>query len=166
MNYIKNVKPGDIIVSDFGIYQHWSIVSDTLCSKNKYMLISATNRNGTVREETWDEVTKGSNSYIVDLGSRDNLCKRDILLKAKSYIGTWKYSLFNNNCEHFINFIVNNELKSNQLTGATLGLAFGTIATKLFLKKESQILSFLILPISMQIGLKITRANSYKMIKN
>lgn len=164
MNYIKNVKPGDIVVSDFGIYQHWSIVSDAICSKNKYMLISATNRCKTVREESWDEVTKGKNTYIVDLGH--SLSVKEILLKARSYIGIWDYSLFSRNCEHFINLIVGNKIKSNQVEGAVLGLVVGTMVTKLFLKKESKFLSSLILFGTMLMGLEVTKANGNKRIKN
>lgn len=56
---IQNLNAGDIVVSNFDVYQHWSLVSDSLCEKGLPMLISATKRNGTVQEESWDVVTQG-----------------------------------------------------------------------------------------------------------
>ena len=61
-----NVKPGDIIVTNYGTYQHWSLVSDRIGADNKLMPISATKRLGTVAEEMWDTVVKGKKTYIVD----------------------------------------------------------------------------------------------------
>jgi hypothetical protein len=58
------VQTGDVVVTQFGLYQHWSVVSDRLCSLGKNMLISATKRTGTVQEEPWDDVTQGKHTYI------------------------------------------------------------------------------------------------------
>jgi hypothetical protein len=58
------VQAGDVVVTQFGIYQHWSLVSDRLCSLGKNMLISATKRTGTVQEESWDDVTQGKHTYV------------------------------------------------------------------------------------------------------
>jgi hypothetical protein len=58
MNTLE-VQAGDVVVTTFGMDQHWSLVSDKFCSLGKNMLISATKRTGTVREEPWDDVTQG-----------------------------------------------------------------------------------------------------------
>jgi hypothetical protein len=57
MNTLE-VQAGDVVVTTFGMDPHWSLVSDKFCSLGKNMLISATKRTGTVREEPWDDVTQ------------------------------------------------------------------------------------------------------------
>ena len=94
------IKPGDIIVTDFGIYQHWSLVTDRICSKGTYMLLSATKRNGTVEEEAWDGVTQNKPSYVADIVLSKPLV--DVLAAARSQIGLWAYTVSTNNCEHFV----------------------------------------------------------------
>lgn len=120
-----NVKPGDIIVTNYGTYQHWSLVSDRIGADNKLMLISATKRLGTVAEEMWDTVVKGKRTYVVD--SQITTPVKTILEKARSQIGTWKYSLTSNNCEHFVKWSAGVEVTSTQVkafgTGALLGVA-------------------------------------------
>ena len=44
-------KTGAAVITDFGPYDHYSIVSDRLGQDGKPMLISHTQRNGTVKEE-------------------------------------------------------------------------------------------------------------------
>ena len=98
MNYLE-VNAGDVVVTQFDIYQHWSIVSDQCCSLGKNMLISATKRTGTVQEEPWDDVTQGKQTYISDVSTEKSIPQ--VLSDARSQIGSWKYSLTDGNCEHF-----------------------------------------------------------------
>ncbi|EKF9596217.1 lecithin retinol acyltransferase family protein [Vibrio cholerae] len=123
---IQNLKAGDIIVSDFGIYQHWSLVSDTICDKGLPMLISATKRTGTVQEETWDVVTQGKHTYQAKISYERPVS--EVLKLARSQIGTWKYSLTDRNCEHFTKWATGLKISSTQVvagaTGAILGASF------------------------------------------
>ncbi len=119
------VKPGDVVVTSFGVYQHWSLVSDRLCSAGKPMLISATQRNGTVREEPWDVVTQGETTYVADVTSSKPL--QQILADARSQIGKWSYSITSKNCEHFVKWASGLQVTSKQVVagvgGATAGVA-------------------------------------------
>lgn len=96
---IQNIKAGDIVVSNFSVYQHWSLVSDSLCGKGLPMLISATKRTGTVQEESWDIVTQGKHTYPAEI-SYDRPVS-EVLEHARTQIGKWKYSVTDYNCEHF-----------------------------------------------------------------
>ncbi|MDH5925917.1 lecithin retinol acyltransferase family protein [Vibrio lentus] len=120
---IKNLNAGDIVVSNFGVYQHWSLVSDVLCEKWLPMLISATQRNGTVQEESWDIVTKGEHTYLTEV-TYDRPVP-EVLEVARSQIGKWKYSLTDRNCEHFAKWATGLKMSSTQViagaTGAVLG---------------------------------------------
>ncbi len=45
---IQTVLPGNVVVTDFGAYQHFSLASDQLSSNGFPKLISATKRTGSV----------------------------------------------------------------------------------------------------------------------
>jgi F0F1-type ATP synthase membrane subunit c/vacuolar-type H+-ATPase subunit K len=124
MNHIE-VNPGDVVVSDFGLYQHWSLVSNKLCDNGRFMLISATERNGTVKEEPWSTVTKDKNTYIAKMTHSKPLS--EVLKRARSKIGTWNYSVTGNNCEHFVKWAAGLEVSSTQVKagigGAIAGVA-------------------------------------------
>lgn len=134
------VQPGDIVASDFGSYHHWSIVSDNLCSIGKPMLISATQRNGTVKEEPWDIVTKGKLTFLIEKKSTTSLFQ--LLERARSQVDIWNYSVKNMNCEHFINWVVNEEPHSQQVKNAISGAITGAVAVGL-ISKDPTILKFL-----------------------
>ncbi len=100
----NDYRPGEVIVTDFLGYQHWSIVSDRKCDDNQYKLISATRRNGTVKEEKFDTVTQGRHSYKVgDIGKPEDFLF--LIDRARGWIGQWDYSILSANCEHFVNLI-------------------------------------------------------------
>lgn len=94
------VQAGDVVVTQFDTYQHWSLVSDRICPDGKNMLISATKRTGTVQEEPWDDVTKGKHSYVAISNSEKPIYQ--ILSDARSQIDNWIYSIKINNSQHFI----------------------------------------------------------------
>ena len=120
-----NAKPGDIIVSQFNMYQHYSIVSDQLCESGTNMLISATKRNGTVREERWEVVTQGKRSYIVNV--KADLAPSIVIDNARAMINKWRYCLTSNNCEHFANWAIGLSKHSTQVAAST-GVGF-TVAS-------------------------------------
>ena len=123
------VTPGDVVVTDFGIYQHWSLVTDAICEKGKPMLLSATKRNGTVKEEPWDIVTQGKTTYIVKIQRKKGT--PDILQVARSQVGKWKYSVESGNCEHFIKWVSGLEVTSTQVTNTAIGAATGALVVGL-----------------------------------
>lgn len=118
-----NVKAGDIVVSDFGVYQHWSVVSDALCEKGLPMLISATKRNGTVEEEPWNIVTQGKYTYPAEV-TYDRPVS-EVLRLARLKIGDWKYSLADNNCEHFAKWATGLKVSSTQVVAGATGAVLG-----------------------------------------
>jgi len=118
-----NVKPGDVVVSDFGVYQHWSIVTDRVCSDGSPMLISATKRNGTVQEEPWSEVTQGNKTYVANTQFSKSIL--DVLTDARSQIGSWSYSVTSNNCEHFVKWATGLKVSSTQVKAGVAGAGAG-----------------------------------------
>lgn len=131
------VKPGDVVVSQFGPYQHWSIVSDKMCSMGKYMLISATKRTGTVAEETWDTVTQGKTTYVANITSNKPIIS--ILADARSQIGKWAYSVSSKNCEHFAKWSSGLEFSSTQVKAGVGGAVTGAAAIALLAENPNAI---------------------------
>ena len=117
------VMPGDVVVSNFGMYQHWSLVSDRVCRSGKPMLISATKRNGTVREEPWDVVTDGKDTYVAEFSA--NYAVQDVLANARSQIGQWVYSITDRNCEHFVKWASGLKVSSSQVKAGVGGAVVG-----------------------------------------
>lgn len=123
------VKPGDVVVSDFGGYQHWSLVTDRFCAQGLPMLISATKRNGTVQEEPWAEVIQGKHTYVAQMET--DKPAHQILSDARSQIGKWRYSLTHQNCEHFVKWATGLEVSSKQVVAGTTGAVVGAGAVAL-----------------------------------
>lgn len=129
------VSPGDIVVSDFGMYQHWSIVSDATCQKGLPMLISATQRNGTVQEEPWDIATSGKRTYVANITLQRD--RSEIIAQARSKIGTWTYSVTSSNCEHFVNWAAGLQVTSKQVTAGVVGAVGGAILAGVLSEKPT-----------------------------
>ncbi len=134
------VQPGHIVVTDFGVYQHWSLVSDRIGSDGKLMLISATRRLGTVAEELWDTVTQGRRTYVVEADIKDPL--PIVLQRARDKIGEWKYELNFNNCEHFAKWAGGLEVSSTQVKAGVTGAVVGAAAVAL-LSEDPKLIKFL-----------------------
>lgn len=115
--------PGDVVVTSFGAYQHYSLVSDRVCETGKPYLISATARTKTVKEEPWDQVTSGKKTYVVE--TQLSQAPALLLEHARQYVNCWRYSVTNNNCEHFINLITNGQATSSQVKSGVAGAAVG-----------------------------------------
>lgn len=119
--------PGDVVVTDFGLYQHWSLVSDRRDAYGQYMLISASRRTGTVREEPFDRVTAGNPSYVAHHFYDKPLW--EVLADARWQIDRWDYSLTGNNCEHFIHWATGHRVRSSQVQASVLGTVAGVAFT-------------------------------------
>jgi hypothetical protein len=130
---IMEVHAGDIVVSDFGVYQHWSIVSDVIGSNGFPKLISATKRNGTVQEESWDVVTQGKRTYVANVERERSV--QEILKLARSKIGTWVYSVTDHNCEHFAKWASGLKVSSTQVVAGTSGAILGATIVGFYSEK-------------------------------
>ena len=127
--------PGDIVVTNFGIYQHWSIVSDAFCASGKPMLISATKRNRTVKEEPWDVVTQGKPTYVAQAVPAKPASH--VIAHARSQIGEWEYSLTSSNCEHFAKWASGLEMTSKQVAAGICGGVGGIVLVKVLSEKPT-----------------------------
>lgn len=116
---MNQVEPGDVVVSEFDGYQHYAIVSDTRGPDGKPNLISATNRNKTVKEEPWDTVTKGRHTYVASCNCQ--FSPDEIVQRAKSKTNHWCYDVLTNNCEHFVFWVISGNTSSTQVKGAVGG---------------------------------------------
>lgn len=116
---MKQVKPGDVVVSNFDGYQHYAIASDTRGPGGKLNLISATSRKKTVKEEPWDTVTQGRHTYVASCNCQ--FSPDEIAQRAKSKTDKWNYSLLTNNCEHFVSWATSGHTSSTQVKGAVAG---------------------------------------------
>ncbi|WP_170335507.1 lecithin retinol acyltransferase family protein [Ruegeria arenilitoris] len=117
------VKPGDVVATQMGTYQHWSIVTDQYCQFGKPKLISATRRNKTVREEPWDVVVGDRKTIVAELYPKFPV--PEILARARSHIDSWEYSALTGNCEHFVAFVTGHEVKSSQVRAGVVGATVG-----------------------------------------
>lgn len=133
----KEVTAGDVVVTDMGTYQHFSLVSDRRCAAGKPMLISATKRNGTVQEETWDTVVGTKVAYFVSMAS--NRPVAEVLRVAREQIGQWVYSVSSSNCEHFINYVKGFKVTSRQVTAGAVGALAGATAVASLVDKPNAI---------------------------
>lgn len=131
------VKPGDVIATDMGGYQHWSLVSDRRCDAGKPMLISATKRTGTVQEEAWDTVTGSKASVVVALEMK--LTPVAVLRAAREQIGTWQYSVMTRNCEHFVTHVTGHQVSSTQVTAGVGGALVGAALVASFAENPNAI---------------------------
>lgn len=97
------------------------------------MLISATERNGTVLEEPWGKVTQGKFTYPANLKS--SIPGSIVLSLAKSQIGRWKYSVLNRNCEHYVRWAAGLDVSSTQVIAGYTGALAGASLVGLLSKK-------------------------------
>lgn len=129
------LNPGDVVVTNFTGYQHWSLVSDKFCDQGKPLLISATKRNGTVCEEPWDTVTHGKETYVADVSYARPVS--EVLAIARSQVGQWRYSVTSSNCEHFIKWVAGLEVSSKQVISGVAGAVIGATAVGLIAERPT-----------------------------
>lgn len=131
----NTLRPGELILTSMGNYEHKSIVSDQRCAAGKLMLISATKRTGTVMEEPYDTVVMGRKTGYAQQQSDLPSCV--VLENARSQIGKWQYQVLTQNCEAFVNWASGLKVTSRQVNGALLGAAIPVIVTRMIAKKPS-----------------------------
>ena len=151
-----NFQPGDVVVSNFAGYQHWSIVSDRKCNKNNYMLISANRRSGTVSEESFEVVTQNSQTFKVS--GFEGIKNNSLIGRARACVGKWKYSFIKANCEHFVFFILTGNANSEQVNNGLAG-GFGALLGVAITSKKLHVSQLiLILGLAGYISVFATRA--------
>lgn len=135
MNPKNQFKPGQLIMTDYGAYSHLSVVSDARCTQGKLMLISATARTKTVREEPYDKVVRGLPTRLAP--SQSCLPISAVLKMARSQIDKWDYNFVSRNCEHFAYWAAGLNMSSQQVKSTLSGaLLFGGM-TAVLMKKQS-----------------------------
>jgi len=111
-----------VVIVYMGLYKHWALMSDRT-RDGKPMLISNTWRNGTVREESWDQVVGNRKFEVHNIGTSTSPSL--ILANARSCINRVKYNLLQYNCEHFVRELVTGVAGSTQVKQA---LIIGSLA--------------------------------------
>lgn len=135
MAFESNLRPGELILTSMGNYEHKSIVSDQRCAAGKLMLISATKRTGTVREEPYDIVIMGRKTGYAQ--QQSDFPAHVVLENARSQIGKWQYQVLTQNCEAFVNWASGLTVTSRQVNGVLSGAAISVSATRMIAKNPS-----------------------------
>lgn len=144
--------PGSIVAINCGSFTHYALVSDTLGYDGFPKLIGASNRTSTVREESWTNIIAGQAYKVID--NPGHLSVYQVLSRARSAIDKWKYSVLDNNCEHFVNWASGLPKKSKQVASA-IGWA-ATLATLTYVLSEDNrtLKTLLALGVGVAIGLQ------------
>lgn len=149
------LRPGDLIVTSMGSYEHYSIVSDRRGPCGKLMLISARAETRTVREEPYDDVVRGKKTGPVR--GQPELPAYVILANARSRIGTWRYNYMTQNCETFANWACGLKPTSRQVNGVLSGISVSVGATRMIAKNSRPGAYLAIACIGALIGLSATQ---------
>lgn len=129
MKFEDTLRPGDLIVTSMGSYEHYSIVSDRRCPLGKPKLISARAETRSVHEEPYDDVVRGNKTGRPRW--QPELPAHVILENARSQIGKWRYNYVTQNCETFANWACGLKPGSRQVGGVLVGIAISLGATKM-----------------------------------
>jgi hypothetical protein len=131
---IMGLKKGDHLVSDRGLYTHHGIY----IGDNKvihYSGLSDDIESGPIEIVDLEEFHKG-NGYYVESHSNKKYSSEEIVRRAKSRLGEDSYSVTGNNCEHFVNWAIEDKHISKQVDdaipivtgGESIGVGAGTTA--------------------------------------
>lgn len=124
-------EPFSILALDCGYFTHVAFISDRIGADGYPMLIGASERTGTVKEEMWSDIVGGSRFEIIE--NPGELSVVEVLRNARNQIGNWRYNLLNNNCEHFVNWAsglpkTSKQVASGVMLGATVAAATYALA--------------------------------------
>ncbi len=135
MTFEDTLRPGELILTSMGNYEHKSVVSDRRCHLGKPMLISATARTGTVMEEPYDTVVMGRKTGYAQ--QQSDFPAHVVVEKARSQIEKWQYQVLMQNCEVFANWAGGLKVTSRQVNGVLSGIVISVSATKMIAKNPS-----------------------------
>ena len=121
-----------ILKIDMGPYEHWALESNSFY-RGKPTLISNTRRNGSVQEESWDQVVNGRPYKRIAVTTAES--PQIIIARARSAVGKTEYRLMNYNCEHFIRHVLTGVIESKQVQEAVFVVAALSILFALSRKK-------------------------------
>ena len=137
-------KPGDIILSNRGIYKHYGVYA------GNGRVIHYSSSNGDfgldicVRETSLKQFAHGWGCSVVELPDnhdRENhFSREETVHRARSRLGEEEYNLIFNNCEHFAFWCKTGKHKSAQVENAITGAAIlgaALFVTKLVIDSDS-----------------------------
>ena len=107
INLIDNLKPGTHLASKRFCYVHHGIYI------GQRKVIEYRRKEG-VREADIEDFCNGHEFYIVQHFS-SKYSEEEAVSRAKSRLGEHSYGLFRNNCEHFVNWCLDGEKRSEQV---------------------------------------------------
>ena len=130
------LRPGTVVAT--GIpwtpFYHVGIVADSVSNDGRPMIISNSQRNGGVAEESLTDFGDASTFRI--LGYWSELAPAEVLQRARQLVGT-KWHLTNWNCEHFVRVAHAVKSESPQLkVGLTLVASAVVIIALLILTRR------------------------------
>ncbi|XP_026112323.1 HRAS-like suppressor 3 [Carassius auratus] len=141
--YEKKPEPGDLIEISRGLYNHWAIYVGEgyvihLAPPSEHAhagassIMSVLHEKATVKKDQLYEVV-GNDEYCINNLLDDNYKPRpvrEILRDAHSFLGKERpYSVFSQNCEHFVTELRYGKPHSRQVQDAVRTVAAGAGAT-------------------------------------
>lgn len=120
-----SLRPGDVIGTDVRVgpyvVHHYGVVSCTDAWRGVFV-ISNSKKAGTVAEEPIDEFA-GASEWTVHPELRGSLSSQEVVRRARARIGD-PWSLFADNCEHFVREVQGLLRASPQVATGVLKTAF------------------------------------------
>jgi len=115
----KNIQPGDTLYINRGLYKHYGVyVGDGKVIHFSPLTGAEINaENAVIHETTLENFLKGG-TLAVDKKAKAKFSRQKIVERARSQIGSKKYNLVFNNCEHFARWCKTGVYESGQVNSA------------------------------------------------
>lgn len=121
---MRNYTHGLVVYIQLGLIKHFGIISG-ISEFGEVTIISNSKKHMSVTEETLENFSQGHKVLICNHKSKYQA--RYLINRARQQLGK-KYSLFNDNCEHFVRWVHHLKPESPQLQFFTLLAAIGLLA--------------------------------------
>jgi hypothetical protein len=119
MRNIAKIQPGDILYVSRGLYKHYGIYAgDGKVIHFAPLAGAEINAENAVIHETSLENFLKDGTLAVDKKAKAKFSRQKIVERARSQIGSKKYDLVFNNCEHFARWCKTGIYESNQVNSA------------------------------------------------
>jgi len=116
---IDDIQPGDILYVHRGVYKHYGVYAGDGRVIHFAPLSGAeiNAENATIHETNLGNFLKGG-VLRVDRKSRAQFPRQEVVERARSQIGSKRYDLVFNNCEHFARWCITGVHESDQVSSA------------------------------------------------